>query len=383
MKIVIAPDSFKESMTAAEAAAAFSKGFKRRLPDSEVIQIPIADGGEGMVQAMVGASSGSLVKKTVTGPLSQPVQAVYGLIDNGRTAVIEMAEASGLHLISPADRNPFVTTTKGTGELLVDAASRGVDKIILGIGGSATNDGGAGMAEALGYRLVNSEGNPIQPGGGGLRDLYAIESAGFSSAFHNIEVIAACDVDNPLLGDKGASAVFGPQKGADSDMVKQLDHHLQHLSSIIKRDLGKEITDSPGSGAAGGLGAGLMAFLGAKLEKGIDLVLDSIHFDRLIQEADWLVTGEGKLDSQTMHGKTPFGAAQRALKQGIPVIGMAGTIGEDAEILLQNGFTSLFSISPGALSLEQALADGIKNTERFAFNLAGLLMRKENFSYKE
>ncbi|MBS2967530.1 glycerate kinase [Metabacillus sp. KIGAM252] len=378
MKIVIAPDSFKESMTASEAAKAFSKGFKSRWPEAYVTQIPIADGGEGMVQAMVHSSNGVLIHKTVTGPLSTPVEAVYGIIDGGKTAVIEMAEASGLHLVPPAKRNPLLTTTKGTGELIRDAAFKGVIKIILGIGGSATNDGGAGMAEALGVRLLTSSGTQIQPGGGGLNELSSIDMSGLLPELKDIEFIAACDVDNPLTGVKGASAVFGPQKGATPAMVKELDQNLLHLSSIIKRDLGKEVRDCAGSGAAGGLGAGLMAFLNAKLEKGIDLVLDAIHFDRLIAGADLLITGEGKIDGQTLHGKTPMGAAKRALKQNIPVIGIAGTLGNNADILLENGFTSLFSISPGAIPLEQALTDGPKNMEQFAFSLAGILQLKGN-----
>ncbi|AZB41454.1 glycerate kinase [Bacillus sp. FJAT-42376] len=378
MNIVIAPDSFKESMTASEAAGAFSKGFKKKWPDANVIEIPIADGGEGMVKAIVHSSNGVLIEKTVTGPLSTPVKAVYGLIDEGKTAVIEMAEASGLHLVPPASRNPLHTTTKGTGELIKDAASKGVKKIILGIGGSATNDGGAGMAQALGIRLLNSEGDSIQPGGGGLRDLSSIEISGVLPELKDIEIIAACDVDNPLTGEKGASAVFGPQKGATPEMVKELDQNLLHLSSIISRDVGIEVKNCPGSGAAGGLGAGLMAFLDAKLERGIELVLDAIHFDRLIAGADLVITGEGKIDGQTMYGKTPMGAAKRALKQNIPVIGVAGTLGNRSDILLEKGFTSLFSISPGAISLEQALADGPKNMEQFAYSLAGILQLKKN-----
>ncbi|WP_338779650.1 glycerate kinase [Metabacillus sp. FJAT-52054] len=378
MKIVIAPDSFKESMTAPEAAHAFSKGFKKRWPEAHVAEIPLADGGEGMVQAMVHSSNGVFIKKTVTGPLSNQVEAVYGIIDGGKTAVIEMAEASGLHLVPLASRNPLLTTTKGTGELIRDAASKGVKKMILGIGGSATNDGGAGMAEALGVRLLTSSGTLIQPGGGGLSELFSIDISGLLPELKDIEFIAACDVDNPLTGEKGASAVFGPQKGATPAMVKELDQNLLHLSSIIKRDLGKEVRDCAGSGAAGGLGAGLMAFLNAKLKKGIDLVLDAIDFDRLIAGADLLITGEGKIDSQTLHGKTPMGAAKRALTQNIPVIGIAGTLGNNVEILLENGFTSLFSISPGAISLEQALTDGPKNMEQFAFSLAGILQVKGN-----
>ncbi|MFN2748297.1 glycerate kinase [Bacillus sp. z60-18] len=372
MKIVIAPDSFKESMTSPEAAASIEKGFKAVLPDAEYIKIPVADGGEGTVQALVDATGGELMYKQVTGPLRTPVKAAYGLLGDGKTAVIEMAEASGLHLIPPAQRNPLQTTTRGTGELIMDAVEKGAAKIIIGLGGSATNDGGAGMASALGVKFLDSNGKEIRDGGGALSDIARIDVSGLDPKLKQIKFEAACDVDNPLTGPRGASAVFGPQKGATGEMVALLDQHLKHYAAMIRDELHLEADTLPGAGAAGGLGAGLYAFLQAELKSGVDIVLDTLSFSERIKGADLIITGEGKIDGQTIYGKTPAGIAKRAVAAGIPVIAFAGSLGDDCELVYEKGISALFSIVPGIQSLEDSLANGSLYLERCARNIAAV-----------
>ncbi|QHZ44878.1 glycerate kinase [Bacillus sp. NSP9.1] len=372
MKIVIAPDSFKESMTSPEAAASIEKGFKAVLPDAEYIKIPVADGGEGTVQALVDATGGELMYKQVTGPLGTPVKAAYGLLGDGKTAVIEMAEASGLHLIPPAQRNPLQTTTRGTGELIIDAVEKGAAKIIIGLGGSATNDGGAGMASALGVKFLDSNGKEIRDGGGALSDIARIDVSGLDPKLKQIKFEAACDVDNPLTGPRGASAVFGPQKGATGEMVALLDQHLKHYDAMIRDELHLEADTLPGAGAAGGLGAGLYAFLQAELKSGVDIVLDTLSFSERIKGADLIITGEGKIDGQTIYGKTPAGIAKRAVAAGIPVIAFAGSLGDGCELVYEKGISALFSIVPGIQSLEDSLANGSLYLERCARNIAAV-----------
>ncbi|WFA05339.1 glycerate kinase [Bacillus sp. HSf4] len=372
MKIVIAPDSFKESMTSPEAAASIEKGFKAVLPDAEYIKIPVADGGEGTVQALVDATGGELMYKQVTGPLGTPVKAAYGLLGDGKTAVIEMAEASGLHLIPPAQRNPLQTTTRGTGELIMDAVEKGAAKIIIGLGGSATNDGGAGMASALGVKFLDSNGKEIRDGGGALSDIARIDVSGLDPKLKQIKFEAACDVDNPLTGPRGASAVFGPQKGATGEMVALLDQHLKHYAAMIRDELHLEADTLPGAGAAGGLGAGLYAFLQAELKSGVDIVLDTLSFSERIKGADLIITGEGKIDGQTIYGKTPAGIAKRAVAAGIPVIAFAGSLGDGCELVYEKGISALFSIVPGIQSLEDSLANGSLYLERCARNIAAV-----------
>ncbi|MFO6498843.1 glycerate kinase [Bacillus sp. z60-11] len=372
MKIVIAPDSFKESMTSPEAAASIEKGFKAVLPDAEYIKIPVADGGEGTVQALVDATGGELMYKQVTGPLRTPVKAAYGLLGDGKTAVIEMAEASGLHLIPPAQRNPLQTTTRGTGELIMDAVEKGAAKIIIGLGGSATNDGGAGMASALGVKFLDSNGKEIRDGGGALSDIARIDVSGLDPKLKQIKFEAACDVDNPLTGPRGASAVFGPQKGATGEMVALLDQHLKHYAAMIRDELHLEADTLPGAGAAGGLGAGLYAFLQAELKSGVDIVLDTLSFSERIKGADLIITGEGKIDGQTIYGKTPAGIAKRAVAAGIPVIAFAGSLGDGCELVYEKGISALFSIVPGIQSLEDSLANGSLYLERCARNIAAV-----------
>ncbi|MBT2575776.1 glycerate kinase [Bacillus sp. ISL-51] len=372
MKIVIAPDSFKESMTSKEAADSIEKGFKTVFPDADYTKIPVADGGEGTVQALVDATEGRIIEKTVTGPLGTPVSAAYGLLGNGRTAVIEMAQASGLHLVPRHLRNPLQTTTRGTGELIADAVSYGVTEIIIGLGGSATNDGGAGMASALGVRFLNNDGQEIADGGGSLHHLAAIDMSRLSPDVQRVKVHAACDVENPLTGENGASFVFGPQKGASEETKVLLDQNLHHFASVLKRQLGIEADKVKGAGAAGGLGAGLIAFLHAELKSGIEIVLDTLSFSDQIRGADLVITGEGQIDGQTIFGKTPAGIAKCAAAQGIPVIALAGSLGKGFENVYSEDITAAFSIVPGAVSLEEALALGRFNLESTARNIAAL-----------
>lgn len=372
MKVIIAPDSFKESMTSKEAADSIEKGFKAVFPDAEYIKIPVADGGEGTVQALTDATGGSIIKKTVTGPLGTPVIAAYGLLGDGRTAVIEMAEASGLHLVPRHLKDPLNTTTRGTGELIADAASRGASEIIIGLGGSATNDAGTGMASALGVRFLNEGGQEIPDGGGSLYTLASIDISGLSPDLKHIRIRAACDVENPLTGENGASYVFGPQKGASEETKMVLDRNLRHFADVLRRQHDIEADSVKGAGAAGGLGAGLIAFLQAELQRGIDIVLDTLSFSDQIKGADLIITGEGQIDGQTIFGKTPAGIAARASAQEIPVIAMAGSLGKDFEHVYNIGIAAVFSIVPGAVSLEDALVSGRFNLESTARNAAAL-----------
>ncbi|NPC94906.1 glycerate kinase [Bacillus sp. WMMC1349] len=372
MKVVIAPDSFKESMTSMEAAQSIEKGFKAVFPDAEYLKIPVADGGEGTVQALVDATGGTLLDKMVTGPLGAPVKAVYGLLGDGKTAVIEMTEASGLHLVPPKQRNPLVTTTRGTGELILDAVEKGAAKIIIGLGGSATNDGGAGMASALGVKFLNQDGQEIQDGGGYLSQIEQMDMSGLHPTLRHVKFEAACDVDNPLTGPRGASAIFGPQKGATEEMVINLDHHLKHYAQVINQELNCDTDSLPGAGAAGGLGAGLHAFLNTELKSGVDIVLDTLAFSEFIKGADLVITGEGKIDGQTIYGKTPAGVAKRASAANIPVIAFTGSLGMGWEHVYDKGISALFSIVPGICSLEDSLANGSINLEHCARNVAAV-----------
>ncbi|MEC0664789.1 glycerate kinase [Priestia flexa] len=372
MKIVIAPDSFKESLSALEVAEAVEKGFKQVLPQANYVKVPMADGGEGTVQSLVDATDGEIISKTVTGPLGEPVEAFFGILGTKRTAVIEMAAASGLHLVPPAKRNPLMTTTKGTGELISAALDYGVNHIIIGIGGSATNDGGAGMAKALGAQLLDAEGNEILDGGGALGNLAFINLSTLDSRLQHVKIEVACDVDNPLTGERGASAIFGPQKGATPEMVALLDRNLRHYAAVLERDLGQKIDDVPGAGAAGGLGAGMLAFLQAELKRGVDIVIEATNLLEAVRDADVVITGEGKIDGQTIYGKTPIGVAKTAKKHGIPVIGIAGNIGADSHVVYEHGIDALFSIVPGVTTLENAFANASDYVEKTAMNVAAV-----------
>jgi glycerate 2-kinase len=376
MKIVIAPDSFKESLSALEVAEAIEKGFKQVLPDAEIVKVPMADGGEGTVQSLVDATGGEIITKTVTGPLGEPVEAFFGILGNKTTAVIEMAAASGIQLVSTEKRNPLLTTTRGTGELIIAALDHGVKHIIIGIGGSATNDGGAGMAKALGAILLDENGDEIGEGGGALSDLATINLANFDPRLADIQIEVACDVENPLTGEKGASAIFGPQKGATPEMVVKLDQNLAHFAAIIERDLGKKIDNVPGAGAAGGLGGGLLAFLSSELKRGVEIVIEATGLTHIVKDADLVITGEGKIDGQTIFGKTPVGVSKTAKKYGVPVIGLAGNVSKDSHVVHEHGIDAIFSIVPGIISLEDAFQHAGEYVERTASNIAAVWKMK-------
>ncbi len=358
MRVMIAPDKFKGSLTASEAARAIERGVLRADPEAVIDLAPMADGGEGIVEALVDATGGRQVEVEVQGPLAAPTLARFGLLGDGRSAVVAMSAASGLNLVPRESRDPTRTSTRGTGELILAALGRGVRRLIVGIGGSGTNDGGAGMAQALGYRLVDSGGREVGPGGGSLDALDRIDASAVDPllAQADLEIEVACDVDNPLCGPNGASRIFGPQKGASPDQIERLDANLARLARIIRRDLGKDILDIPGGGAAGGLGAGLVAFGGASLRSGIGLVMDAVGLKRRLQGADLCLTGEGMLDTSTISGKTASGVAGLAASLGVPTIVLAGTIGPGAEAILNVGASAYFSICHGPTSLEGAMA---------------------------
>lgn len=369
MKFVIAPDSFKESLSAWEACQAIGRGLGRVFPEAELVYVPMADGGEGTVQSLVDATSGRIVRTTVTGPLGTPVEGFYGVLGDGKSAVIEMAAASGLALVPPAQRNPLVTTTRGMGELILSALNEGVETIILGLGGSATNDGGAGMAQALGIRLLAEDGTEIGDGGQEVGRIAHIDLGGVDPRLAKVKFVAACDVDNPLIGERGASAVFGPQKGATPEMVKQLDANLVHYAAKLREDVGCDVAHMPGAGAAGGLGAGVVAFLQAELKRGVDIVIDATGLADHAVDADVVITGEGKIDGQTIYGKTPIGVAKTAKLHGVPVIGIAGTLAAGHEVVHEHGIDMVFTIVPGVTTLEEALGQAADNMERTAYNI--------------
>lgn len=372
MKIVIAPDSYKESLTAMEVATAIENGFHQVFPDATYIKLPMADGGEGTVQSLVDATGGRIVKENVTGPLGQTVEGFYGLLGDGSTAVIEMAAASGLHLVSPAQRNPLKTTTYGTGELIKAALDHGAKHIIVGIGGSATNDGGLGMAQALGAKLLDESGAQLGNGGGELGQLASIDLAELDPRLASVHLEVACDVDNPLCGPKGASAVFGPQKGADAAMIATLDANLSHYADIIERDLGKSVRDAAGAGAAGGLGAALIGLLNGDLRPGIEIVMDAVKLSQVVSDADLVITGEGRIDSQTIHGKTPIGVARCAKRFDRKVIGIAGCMSADYAVVHDYGLDAVFAVVNAVVTLEEALANAQENVTITARNVAAL-----------
>ncbi len=354
MKIVIAAQGFKGSLTARQVCLAIGAGVVRALPEAETAIIPMADGGEGTAQALVDARGGRMMATEVTGPLGEPVTAHWGLLDDD-SAVIEMAAASGLTL--SRERNPLLATTYGTGELISAALQRGCRRMIIGIGGSATNDGGAGMAQALGARLLDGEGKPLARGGAALSTLEHIDINDLDPRLDGCDIVVASDVTNPLCGPEGASAVYGPQKGADDNMIARLDAALSHYADVIKRDLGVDIRDVPGAGAAGGLGAGLMAFLKAKLLPGVDIVIQAAGLAEALQGASLAFTGEGRIDGQTARGKVPAGVAGEAERLDVPVVAIVGGIGEGYREVYQLGIDAVFSIAPGPITLQQSLAD--------------------------
>ncbi|PKV03709.1 glycerate kinase [Bifidobacterium pseudolongum] len=375
MKIIIAPDSFKGCMSARQAAEAMERGIRDVLPDAECVLVPMADGGEGTVQSLVDATSGTLLEATVTGPLGTPVHAQYGMLGDGCTAVIEMAAASGIGYVDETTRDPRTTTTYGVGELILDALDHGVTAFILGLGGSATNDGGAGMAQALGAHLLDAQGNELPFGGAALAGLATIDVSDLDPRIATASIRLASDVTNPLTGPQGASSVFGPQKGADASMMAELDAALHRYAAVVARDLGRDVESVPGAGAAGGLGAGFLAFTGARMQSGVSLVVEATRLKTLALGADWCFTGEGAIDSQTQYGKTPVGVA-RAVKEAAPhcpVVAFAGSVGNGVEGLYGEGIDAVFGIVPGPQNLRQALACGAENLERCAENVARLI----------
>ncbi|MBY6269090.1 glycerate kinase [Parageobacillus thermoglucosidasius] len=370
---VLAPDSFKGSMTAKEVCVAMEKGIKKVYPDANCIHVPMADGGEGTVQSLVDATDGKIFEVEVTGPLGNKVTAKYGIMGDNETAVIEMAEASGIQYVTNETKNPMVTTTYGTGELIRACLDKGIKKIIIGIGGSATNDGGAGMAEALGVKFLDRHGNQLPRGGGYLDQLSEIDISNLDPRLKEVSIFVACDVTNPLCGENGASYVFGPQKGATEEMVRILDRNLSHYADVVKKQLGKDVKNIPGAGAAGGLGAGLLIFTQATLQKGIDLVIEYSQLRSKIKDADYVFTGEGGIDFQTQYGKTPYGVAKVAKEFNKKVIAIAGHIGEGIDVLYDKGIDAIFGIIPEAGSLDKILKDGAKNVERTCENIARLI----------
>lgn len=372
-KYVVAPDSFKESMTAKEVCDAMEKGIKKADSAAEVIKVPMADGGEGTVNSLVDATHGQRVIVEVTGPLGNKISAYYGILGNGTTAVIEMAKASGLEIVEKKKRNPMITTTFGTGELIRDALDHNVKEIIIGLGGSSTNDGGSGMAQALGAKLLDQNNHQIPFGGGNLDKLDKIDISNLDSRLQDVKIILASDVTNPLIGKEGASRVFGLQKGATPEMVEKLENNLQHYAKIVKRDLNKDVASVSGAGAAGGLGAGLMAFTTCEMRQGVDLAIEVTKLEEKIRDTDYVFTGEGGTDFQTKFGKTPYGVAKLGKKYHKPVISLAGYLGEGIDSLYSEGFTAIFGIIPGACDLSTALKTGPSNVARTTENIVRLL----------
>ena len=372
MKIIIAPDSFKESLTALEVAEAIETGFKRIFPHAEYVKVPMADGGEGTVQSLVDATQGELIQTEVTAPLGNKVMATWGLSGDKQTAIIEMAVASGLHLVPLNQRNPLLTTSFGTGELIRAALDFGVNKIILGIGGSATNDGGVGMLQALGIRCLDHQGQEIGFGGKNLANIQQIDLSALDPRLQQVEIEVACDVTNPLCGDNGASAIFGPQKGANAEMVKQLDQALAHFAQQVKAQLDLNIRDQAGAGAAGGMGGGVLLLPKVRLKSGVNIVLDTVQLSDKLQDADLVITGEGRMDGQTAQGKTPVGVALAAKTANKPVIAIVGCLREDYEVVYDKGIDAVFPIIRQLDSLENTLKNGRENLISCAQNVARL-----------
>ncbi|EKY25483.1 glycerate kinase [Clostridium celatum] len=374
--IVLAPDSFKESMSAKEACMAMERGIKKVNSNIKCVHVPMADGGEGTMQSLVDATNGNIYSLEVIGPLGNKVKAQYGILGGGKIGILEMASASGIHLVPLDKRNPLITTTYGTGQLIKACLDKGVKKLLIGIGGSATNDGGAGVIQALGGRLLDKDGKELSFGGGELGKLHTIDLTDFDQRLRDISVEVACDVNNTLCGEKGASNVFGPQKGATKEMVNLLDNNLKHYANVIKEQIGKDVLDVVGAGAAGGLGAGLMAFFNGTLKKGIEMVIEYTGLENEIKEADMVWTGEGSIDFQTQYGKTPLGVATVAKKYDKPVIAFAGRVGEDIDILYEKGIDSIFGIIKDVTSIEEALEKGQENMEKTAENVIRLMSLK-------
>lgn len=372
MKIVIAPDSFKESLTALAVAEAIGEGFRRILPQAQYRLVPMADGGEGLVQSIVDATQGEKFSTQVTAPLGNKVSASWGMTGDRQSAVIEMAEASGLHLVPTDKRNPLISTSYGTGELISTALDKGLRRIILGIGGSATNDGGVGMLQALGAKFVDKTGKSLSFGGAALADLAQIDMSGLDPRLQKTRIEVACDVDNPLCGEHGASAVFGAQKGATKADIQRLDAALRHFAEQVQAQLGIDIQTPKGTGAAGGMGGGLMLLPQVRLRSGVQMVIEAVDLAAAIADADIVVTGEGRMDGQSVHGKTPIGVAKLAKSAGKPVIAIVGSLREDYPAVYEAGIDAVFPIIRQINSLENTLQAGRENLISTAENVARL-----------
>ena len=379
MKIIIAPDSFKESLTSLEVAKAVESGFKEVFPNASYLKLPFADGGEGTVEALITATNGKIINTKVTGPLGDCIDSFYGVCGDEKTVVIEMAASSGLDLVPIEKRDPFITTSFGTGELIKQALDDGFRKFIIGIGGSATNDAGAGMLQALGVKLLDKELNQIDFGGGSLSALNKIDISEIDSRIFESTIEVACDVTNPLTGPNGASAIFGPQKGASIEMVKILDDNLAYFSQITKRDLNKDLDKEPGAGAAGGMGYALKCFLNAKLLPGVDIVIEQTNLKELVKDTTLVITGEGRIDGQSIFGKVPVGIAKVALEFDIPVIAIAGSLGSDVSVVRDYGINAVFSVVNTPCTLEDALKNASNNVFITAKNIAEIMKLTKQF----
>ena len=373
MRFLVAPDSFKGSLTAAEAAGAMARGLRSVFPATEILEIPVADGGEGTVESLLSATGGTSRCTRVRGPLGDTVEAIWGVLGDGRTAVIEAAAASGLGLVPEERRDPRLTSTFGTGELVKAALEAGFRRILLGLGGTGTNDGGAGFARALGVRFLDAEGRDLPEGGAALDRLARVDACGLDPRLRETEILVASDVDSPLCGPRGATAVFGPQKGLPPEGVQALDAALANLARIASRDMGRDVADRPGAGAAGGLGAGLLWFTSAQIRSGVEVCLEASAFDARLREVDLVFTGEGRTDAQTTLGKAPLGVAAAARRQGIPVVCLSGALGEGAEALLDCGMTALASVPPGPMALEACMAEAAALLEAATRRVARLI----------
>jgi glycerate kinase len=378
MKIVIAPDSFKGSLSAFDVCKSIEKGIRKVFDSAEIISVPMADGGDGTAQSLIDATGGNFINVKVNDPLLRSVDAFYGILGDGSTAVIEMAAASGLALLTKEERNPMKTTTYGTGELIKHALDMGCRNFIIGIGGSATNDGGAGMFHSLGVKFLDENDDEIGFGGGNLGKLQTIDISQIDNRIKLCNIIVACDVDNPLCGERGASNIFGTQKGADENMIITLDKNLSHYADMIEKYLGVSIKDYPGAGAAGGLGGGLLAFFNAKLMSGVNIVIETTALEDKLKDADLVITGEGMIDYQTQYGKTPYGVAKLAKNHNIPVIAIAGGVGTDAQELYSGVFDSIFSIVDKPMTLDEA----IENTELLLQKTTERIMRVIKINHK-
>ncbi len=381
MKIVIAPDSYKESLSALDVATAIEAGFKDIYPDADYYRVPVADGGEGTVDAMVAATQGKKITVNVTGPLGEKREAFFGISGDGTCAFIEMAAASGLELVPADKRAPLKTTSYGTGELIRSALDYGVRHCIIGIGGSATNDGGAGMVQALGGKLLTKEGEEIGFGGGEIGRIAQIDISNLEPRLKECKIEVACDVTNPLTGNNGASVIFGPQKGATAQDIAVLDKNLTHFAEVIQRDLNISVESIPGSGAAGGLGAGLLAFCHAELRQGIEIVTEALGLASLIEKADLVITGEGRMDSQSINGKVPVGVAKIAKRFNKPVIGIAGSLSEDVGVVHDYGVDAVFSVLFKICTLNEAMDSAYKNIFMASRNIAAVLKLGESLPY--